>query len=86
MVLTQLGGVDAMWRRSKSAIPRGLATGVNSQVNRKADAKHQGLAMALAKLQRKSFGGERSHVAEAHGDVRTGENRASFQDKINCKL
>ena len=52
----------------------------------KADAKHQGLAMALAKLQRKPFGEDRSHVAEAHGDVREGKNRASFQEKISCKL
>ena len=36
----------------------------------KADAKHQGLAMALAKLQRKPFGEDRLHVAEVHGDVR----------------
>ena len=47
----------------------------------KADAKHQGLAMALAKLQRKPFGEDRSHVAEAHGDVREGKIRLSFQDK-----
>ena len=44
----------------------------------KADAKHQGLAMALAKLQRRPFGEDRSHVAEAHGDVREGKNPREF--------
>ena len=44
------------------------------------------LVMALAKLQRKPFGEDRSNVAEAHGDVREGKNSASFQDKIHCKL
>ena len=42
--------------------------------------------MALAKLQRKHFGEDRSHVAEAHGDVREGKNRGSFQEEIPCKL
>ena len=52
----------------------------------KADAKLQGLAMALVKLKKKPFGEDRSHVAEAHGDVREGKNRASFQGKFHCKL
>ena len=42
--------------------------------------------MALAKLQRKPFGEDRSHVAEAHGDVREGKTRANFRNKIHCKL
>ena len=50
-ILIHTGGVDAMWRLSKSAIPCTLAAKFNSQVNPK--LMHQGLAMALAKLQRK---------------------------------
>ena len=34
-VLIHTGGVDAMWRLSKSAIPCSLVTRVNSQVNPK---------------------------------------------------
>ena len=63
MVLIHTGGVDAMRRLSKSAIPCSLATRVS-----KADAKHQGLAMALAELPRESFGESRSH--EAHGELK----------------
>ena len=43
--------------------------------------------MALAKLQRKCFGENRSHVAEAHGKVKEDkQNPASFQHKNPCKL
>ena len=42
--------------------------------------------MALAKLQRKPFGEDRSHFADANGDVREINNCASFQEKIPCKL
>ena len=42
--------------------------------------------MALAKFQRQPFGEDRSHVAEARGGVKEGKNRASFQEKIPCKL
>ena len=42
--------------------------------------------MALAKLKKKPFGEDRLHIAEAHGDVREPKNRASFQEKIPCKL
>ena len=43
--------------------------------------------MALAKLQRKCFGENRSHVAEAHGKLKKEKkNPASFQHKNPCKL
>ena len=82
-VLIRTGGVDAMWRLSKSAIPCSLATRVNSQVN---PCKASGSGNGISKLQRKPVREDRSHVAEAHGDVREGKNRASFQEKIPCKL
>ena len=44
---------------------------------------HQGLEMALAELQRKPFGENRSHVTEAHGKLKErNKNRAPFEDKI----
>ena len=42
--------------------------------------------MALAKLQRKCFGENRSHVAEAHGKLKEEKNPARFQHKNPCKL
>ena len=42
--------------------------------------------MALVELQKKSFGENRPHVAEAHGELRERKNRASFENKIPCKL
>ena len=53
----------------------------------KTDAKHQGVAKALDELQiKKHFGGHWSLFEEAHGDVRGGKHRASFQEQIPCKL
>lgn len=42
--------------------------------------------MALAELQRKCFGENRSHVAEGHGNVKEEQKTASFQHKNACKL
>ena len=41
--------------------------------------------MALAELQRKSFGENRSHVTEAHGQLRE-KKTATFEHTIPCKL
>ena len=54
----------------------------------KADAKHQGLAMALDDLQskktfKKTFGDHWSLFAEAHGHVKGGKHRAGVDQKIN---
>ena len=37
---------------------------------------HQGLEMALAELQRKPFGENRSHVTEAHGELKERKKNA----------
>ena len=42
--------------------------------------------MALRELQRKCFGENRSHVAEAHGNLKEEQKIASFQHKNACKL
>lgn len=42
--------------------------------------------MALAELQRNCFGENRSHVAEAHGNLKEEQKTASFQHKNACKL
>ena len=67
-VLIHTGGVDAMWRLSKAAIPCSLASRVENKVNPK--PKHQGLAMALDERLRSCLGKDRFHVAEAHGPLR----------------
>jgi hypothetical protein len=79
------GGVDAMWL-SKLAIP--CESCDQSQPSEpKADAKHQGLAMALDELQsRKPFRDHWSLVAEGHGHVKGGKHRASLANQISCKL
>ena len=52
----------------------------------KADAKHQGLAMALDDLQsKKKIGDHWSLFAEAHGHVKGGKHRAGVDQKINEK-
>jgi hypothetical protein len=79
------GGVDAMWL-SKLAIP--CESCDQSQPSEpKADAKHQGLVMALEEPQsRKPFGDHWSLVGEAHGHVKGGTPRASLANQTSCKL
>ena len=42
--------------------------------------------MALDERRRSCLGEDRTHVAEAHGQVRWEKNRENFQDEIPCKL
>ena len=83
-VLIHTGCVDAMWGLSNSAIP--CCDQSQRPSESKADAKHQGLAMALAKLQRKPFGEDRSDVAEVHGDVREGKKLRGFSRQNSLQI
>ena len=84
-VLIHTGGVDAMWKLSKSAIPCSLATRVNGQVNPK--------LMRSIRVWQWRWLNSKENLLEKTGRTlqkRTAmwekENRASFQEKIPCKL